>query len=119
MKNAHAQTRREEKWLGNGKSDWKPIGNGCTTYEVIFDIARREQEIAALDRQMADPGFWSDRKAAEKTISRSNGLKQWVEPWNHLAGTLEDLEIHGQLSEEDDDPETEGEVLRELDRVEQ
>lgn len=67
---------------------------------------------------MADPGFWSDRKVAEERIGRSNELQQWVEPWKRLERTLEDIEILGQLSVEEEDPETEGEVLQELDRAE-
>jgi len=67
---------------------------------------------------MAEPVFWNDRKTAEGIIGRLNELKQWVEPWKRLEKALEDIEILGQLSVEEEDAETKAEVLRELDRVE-
>ena len=48
-----------------------------------------------------------------------NRLKAWIEPWEEVSGKLEMLEEYLVLLEEEDDPETEAEVVRELERSEQ
>ena len=40
-------------------------GSGC-----VFDLATLEQEIAALDAQSAEPGFWDDARAAQAQMRR-------------------------------------------------
>ena len=41
---------------------------------------------------MGDPAFWNDADAAREIIAEANSLKAWTDPWNRLAGKVNDLE---------------------------
>ena len=89
------------------------------TCRGIFDLASKEAEVARLEAQMAEDGFWDDQKSAQKAISECNNLRVWTLPYNDLkrrfegvAGLLPDAFDSG------DQPFCD-ELLRELSSVEE
>ncbi len=48
-------------------------------------------EIADLQAKMAAPDFWQDNLAAQAVAQREAKLRAQLEPWQHLAGELDDL----------------------------
>jgi peptide chain release factor 2 len=40
---------------------------------------------------MAQPDFWTDQQAAQKTIEEANLIRRWVEPWRSLEKRIRDL----------------------------
>lgn len=66
---------------------------------------------------MARPGFWDDPERARSVIDRSNELKEWVEPWDEAAETLDELEELAVLLEDAEDAELRTEIDGELEAV--
>ena len=67
------------------------------------------QEIAGLESKAADPDFWNDIAAAEKTMSALKGLKNRYEPWKELCADADDLEaLHELATEAKDETESAG-----------
>jgi len=66
---------------------------------------------------MARPGFWDDPDRARSVIDRSNELKEWTEPWDEAAETLDELEELSVLLEDEEDPELRDEIDDELEAV--
>ncbi len=55
---------------------------------------------------MAGADFWSDQDAANKVIRRLKHVKGLIEPVEELAAEIEDLEVLGELAQEEDDEGT-------------
>lgn len=66
---------------------------------------------------MGDPAFWNDADAAREIIAEANSLKAWTDPWNRLAGKVNDLEELAELLEEEEDAALHEEWERELETV--
>ena len=66
---------------------------------------------------MSRPGFWDDPEQARSVIDRSNELKEWVEPWDEAADTLDEMEELAVLLEDEEDPELRTEIDDELQAV--
>jgi peptide chain release factor 2 len=86
------------------------IGSGC-----VFDLAAIEQEIAAIEAESAEPGFWDDARAAQLRMRRLSELKSESSTWRRLTTQAEDLAVLGELSAEDE--ELAEELIREAARL--
>ena len=69
------------------------------------------EELKELDEIMASHDFWDDQIAARKVIDKARVRRAWVEPWNKVNKTLQDVEGLLELLEEDDSDES---ILNEL-----
>jgi peptide chain release factor 2 len=61
---------------------------------------------------MAQPGFWDDSEAAQRTVKELKRHKGRIGPVVELAGLVEDLEVLLELAESEDDAEAAAEVER-------
>jgi peptide chain release factor 2 len=66
---------------------------------------------------MADPAFWNDADRAREVIAEANRVKAWTDPWNRLAGKVDELRELGELLELEDDPALAEEWSREVDSI--
>lgn len=66
---------------------------------------------------MGDPAFWNDADRAREVIAEANGVKAWTDPWNRLAGKVDELRELGELLELEDDPALAEEWSREVDAI--
>ncbi len=66
---------------------------------------------------MGDPAFWNDADAAREIIAEANSLKAWTDPWNRLAGKVNDLEELAELLAEEEDSALREEWEKELETV--
>ncbi len=57
----------------------------------IFDPDGIREEIAALERQSAEPSFWDNRSGAESTMGRLKELHATLDPWQKLMQQADDL----------------------------
>ena len=68
----------------------------------IFDIAGKEEEIAALEKKSANPDFWNDPTGAQSDMRQLAEKKKVVQRWRELEGKLADLSDLMEISTEDD-----------------
>ncbi|HVO72569.1 MAG TPA: peptide chain release factor 2 [Ignavibacteriaceae bacterium] len=73
-------------------------------YGVIFDFDNKQSKINELQKQTAEPGFWNDQIAAQKTLQEIKSLEVWVNLWKELEKKEINLEefIHLAQSENDE-----------------
>ncbi len=75
---------------------------------------QRKQESAKLDEQMADPDFWGDQQKAQTIINEANALKDYVNTYNKLSESHEELQMTHDLLKEDPDQDLQNELVSEL-----
>ena len=92
-------------------SKWRNFGG-------IFDFARMTSELDELERQIAQPNFWSNAQAAAKVSRKKAVLERELSQWREIEGALKDLDALLELAEESGDADLERELTGELDRLE-
>jgi peptide chain release factor 2 len=83
----------------------------------VFEQAGFKNKIEALEAKTAEPDFWNDTAAAEKTLSSLKALKARYEPWKALLAEAEDLEALYELASEAKDEDEAGEIEGQLSKV--
>jgi len=78
--------------------------------EVIFDLAKVQAEIVALEAQMARDNFWEQVEEAQEVLKRRAQLQTPMDRWQKLSGQVEETLSLLDLAEEADDAE----VLQEV-----
>jgi peptide chain release factor 2 len=76
----------------------------------IFDVAAKEQRLAQLDTEMAQPSFWEDNRRAQEVIRERTELSRLVARVKELAGKAEDLAVMLELAEEATDGSLDAEI---------
>ncbi len=71
----------------------------------LFDLEQKKARIAELEAMMADPSFWDDQNQAQTVIQESNGLKSYVDSFEEIEETLDNLEVSYELVKEENDQE--------------
>ena len=65
-------------------------------------VDQLREDAAALDAQMAEPGFWDDAQAAQKVSKEAADLKDTIAEYEAAAAKLEDAEAACELASEDE-----------------
>lgn len=85
-------------------------GHSSLTYWSVFDFAEKENQLADLEKQIAEPDFWNDPQSAQRVSKLAAGLRLEVEDWGGLRTRTHDaLELAG-LDDESLRSELEAEV---------
>lgn len=63
---------------------------------------------------MADPDFWGDQQKAQTIINEANALKDYVNTYNKLSESHEELQMTHDLLKEDPDQDLQNELVSEL-----
>ena len=79
------------------------IGN----LKTYLDIDKKMIEISNEEEKAADPNFWNDSKEAEKVMKFIRGLKKWVEDYEFIATSYDDLTVLYDFYQEGEASETE------------
>ncbi|MGX7332281.1 peptide chain release factor 2 [Enterococcus alcedinis] len=84
------------------------------SFRGSLDLDRLEEEIAEVEHQMSEPGFWDDSMAAQAVINEHNANKDTFGRFHRLATKVEELELMLEMVQEDPDPEMEAELVEGL-----
>ena len=76
----------------------------------IFDVAQRESRIAAIDREMAAPGFWDDTRRAQGVVQERRGLGRELDTFRDLARRAEETRLLWDMATEAGDESVAGEI---------
>ncbi|NLF69428.1 MAG: peptide chain release factor 2 [Candidatus Anammoximicrobium sp.] len=87
------------------------------SFETVFDYDNRKKQVSEIETRMAGPGFWDNQERAQETVGQLKSLKSVLEPLAELIAAAGDLEALLELAEEDESAA--GEVLAEVERLEQ
>jgi len=84
-----------------------------------MDIPGLKGRIAALEREMSQPGFWDDRNAAQAKARELEAAKERLSEYARLREALEETEVLWQLAEEEGDEATLAEAEARLEKLRQ
>ena len=90
--------------------------SGSYSYETVFDLAGKQAEIAALQKEMSAPGFWDSQEAAQEKVLQLKSLNAVVKPLEEFQKAVSDLQALVEMA--DEDPEFAAEVPAEIGRSE-
>ncbi|WP_155970262.1 peptide chain release factor 2 [Nitrospira japonica] len=96
----------------------RSIGEQVSELRGHLDFARMTSELDELERQIAQPNFWSNAQAAAKVSRKKATLEHDLQEWREIEQTLKDLGALLELAEESGDAGLEAELTVELDRFE-
>ena len=71
----------------------KNIKSRIDALEGYLTIPEKKREIQELELKSQDPSFWDDPKKAEAILKQTRQLKFWVESYQGLKTSYEDLEV--------------------------
>ena len=71
---------------------------------TIFDVPALNAKISDLEQVAAQPSFWDDQAAAQKTLQELNEVKFHLESFQRWCATVEDAKTALELLELEDDP---------------
>lgn len=66
---------------------------------------------------MADPSFWDNAQEAQQLINANNANKEAFDKFNHLAESVEELEVLLEMLQEEPDPEMEQELVESMEKL--
>jgi protein subunit release factor A len=67
----------------------------------FLHIAQKREELAALDAEIADPGFWDDTSRAQQVSKQASNLRDTIAEYEKAAATLDDARTALELAGED------------------
>ena len=82
-----------------------------------FDIEGLKKRIAELESKSYEEDFWQDIDKAQRTMQEIKGLKEPVEKYESLKGSIEDLEVLIELAIEEEDYQVYKEIKEHFDRI--
>ena len=80
-------------------------------WRTVFDLARKHEEIEALETETVRPNFWDNRERAMVAMARLNELKEEYGVWKKLQDDTESLT---ELVSKETDPATFAEIEGQL-----
>lgn len=91
----------------------------CEFSGGIFDLDRKEQDVAELHKKTEAQDFWDDNIAAQKVMQQITQRTEWIDAWKAIRRKLEDAVSLVELGEESQDESISPEVDGELEGVRQ
>jgi len=82
------------------------LRRGLTACGGIFDIDNRRSQIAQLESQSAQDGFWDNAETAQKLLKTVKDMRKIVEPWDRAKADIADLEEFFDLATAENDRDT-------------
>lgn len=94
------------------------FASGSISLVSIFDLAKRENELADLEAAANNPTLWDDSAKAQKTMQNLARVREAVAPWYELDKRLSDAGTLLEMAAEERDGEAyEPEIQAELSAV--
>ena len=70
---------------------------------ITFDPAELEAQIARLEGEMAAPGFWDDRRRAERAGRELERTRSLLTRWKTVSSEIEEIEVLHEMAVEAED----------------
>lgn len=71
----------------------KEIHKRIEAISTYLKIPEKRIEMQEGDLKTQDPNFWNDAKAAEVQMKNLRSIKYWIETYDHLKNSYEDIEV--------------------------
>jgi peptide chain release factor 2 len=88
--------------------------SGSMRFGGIFDLDKKETELAELEAKTTENGFWNDNVSAQKVIQQINQKKEWVSSWNAFDVLCKDTASMIEMAIEAQETDLEVEIGRDI-----
>jgi peptide chain release factor 2 len=89
------------RWINNGWTVRPPFRSDSWHFETVFDYDSQREQLATIEKRMAEPGFWDKQdQAREVSLQRKSALGI-LEPIDELTRALDDLDAMLEMADED------------------
>ena len=78
------------------------LGQRVQDARAYLHIQEKVQELAELDEQTAQPGFWDDASHAQAVSKRAGNLRETIREFDEACSLLEDAQTAFELASEDE-----------------
>ncbi len=85
--------------------------------EAVLDLERLDSDIESLEAEASAPDLWDDPDNAQRVTSALSHRQAEARTVREMQRRLDDLEVLREMAQED--PESEAELVRELDQIEE
>ena len=96
----------------------KDLSQRIRDLHTYLEIEKKEIEIANEEERAASPGFWDNPKEAEVFMKQLRSKKKWVEDYQSIVNSFNDLEVLAEFNKEgeasDEDVENQYEQTNKL-----
>lgn len=58
---------------------------------TLFDLVKVKEELARLNREMEEPGFWDDPEKGQKAMRKKKSFESTIEKYEHIEAGLEEV----------------------------
>ncbi|MCX5998117.1 MAG: peptide chain release factor 2 [Chloroflexi bacterium] len=99
------------------KETLEDLRNRISAMTVHLDIPGKEKQIAKLEEESGQPGFWQNPNAANDAMRQLSALKEETGKWQHLQERVSDLSDLTELSIQEDDTSLEQEIHNEIGQI--
>jgi peptide chain release factor 2 len=86
-------------------------------FEVIFELADKEQSLQEIEKKTQNPDFWANSIEAQKILKERKVLRDVVDGWKQLNNQLEENTILLELAIAENDEEVRSEIESNLDSI--
>ena len=86
-------------------------------YGGDFDVPKKKDEIAKLQKETEKDDFWNDRENAEKVIKELNSIKELVDFIEEIKKEIIDNKDLLEILEIEDDPNSEEEIEKNIEKI--
>ena len=84
---------------------------------IIFDIERKREQLAQIEKKMAEPDFWLDSARARELMKQAASQKEVIEGWESLQKEMADLVELAEMVNGQGDPELESDLFKAIDSL--
>ena len=94
-------------------------GRDSKTFGGIFDLAKKREQLTALENKSAAEDLWKDGEAAKKLLKEKADLERSLSEWDRLVGMVEEAEVGLELVRESHDEDLAAELNQRLGEAEE
>jgi peptide chain release factor 2 len=108
------QEERTRPCSGKSKSDWRTSRRGSLRSGGLFDLASKQERIAAIDKEIEKPTFWDNPKKAGEVQKERADLLDTVDGFGKLSTKVKEALELVEMAEAEGDEEVGAELEAEL-----
>ena len=91
---------QRDLWLKNWNANTPPCATRCTTCGAIFDAPTLRKQLEDIEKQVGDPGIWSDQEKSQQLMRQRRRLEESLAMDSDLGRRVDDINAYFDLARE-------------------
>lgn len=103
--------------IENRATDVSALAERIEKVGVYLQVSSKREQVAALEKQSAQPEFWNDANKAQSVMSQIANLKSDIDDFDEATTKVADLEVANELALECDDEQLAAELAQDIEEL--